>query len=755
MVPLRRISDALVVVVQCVFLLACHGSVSIEEIRALHARGDFASSIEPLRELLEEAPDAPEPNYLYGIALTRSGSPERAIWALRKAAADDRWARSAKVELARASLAAREWESAIRVADELLGQDPDDVDARLLRASAFIESKTRFGDALEDLDFVLSREPANLDGLVDRISVLIALGRIEEAARSLEDLEATETDSRGGAALVAQVCTVRAMFSAERGLVEEATSRFRECRKRHPDSRRLLEAFVAHLDSRGRVDEANRELLATLERDPDDSLLRILLVRRFLSMGRFEDSEAILVQGTERSDPAVASDAWAAFADHHVALGDLSAAAAAYERSLGPREEVSSFQLLALGDLLARAGHDDRALEVAKGIDNDAYRGLIEARVHLNRDDPGAALARLDSVLPVWPNNPGARYWAARAAEQLHRFDRAVEEYRQSVRSDPTFTDAALRLARIEAAEGKGEAAWSAVSRYASEKPNDPRAAEIMMDIASTFGPEQRLRDLAKALSIRPIWPAAIAERARVLGRTNPRQAADFIRTGSGLDLTKPASAPALHALIDLCQVADCASESVELTLSASEAHPGDADLLAAAASALLSVGRLGEARELVDRAVAIDAGNARAHLIRGRCAADEGRDGEALSEYSATRRLDAELVAAYEEPARRLEASGRIREALALWVALTRERPEHARAAYEIARLSLAEEATGVNAHETLREALDWVRRSERFGGGEEAVELKRSILAELQAGQREPRAALEAVESSSKRNL
>ncbi|HPG27863.1 MAG TPA: tetratricopeptide repeat protein, partial [Myxococcota bacterium] len=109
------------------------------------------------------------------------------------------------------------------------------MDARLLRASAFIESKTRFGDALEDLDFVLSREPANLDGLVDRISVLIALGRIEEAARSLEDLEATETDSRGGAALVAQVCTVRAMFSAERGLVEEATSRFRECRKRHPD----------------------------------------------------------------------------------------------------------------------------------------------------------------------------------------------------------------------------------------------------------------------------------------------------------------------------------------------------------------------------------------------------------------------------------------------------------------------------------------------------------------------------------------
>ena len=40
--------------------------------------------------------------------------------------------------------------------------------------------------------------------------------------------------------------------------------------------------------------------------------------------------------------------------------------------------------------------------------------------------EPAVDLGRLEQVFLTWPNNPGARYYAARAAEQLGDFERAM-----------------------------------------------------------------------------------------------------------------------------------------------------------------------------------------------------------------------------------------------------------------------------------------------------------------------------------------
>ena len=49
----------------------------------------------------------------------------------------------------------------------------------------------------------------------------------------------------------------------------------------------------------------------------------------------------------------------------------------------------------------------------------------------------------------LWPDNAVARYYAARAAERLGDFDRAIDDYRYAIRAGIDDTDARYRLARL------------------------------------------------------------------------------------------------------------------------------------------------------------------------------------------------------------------------------------------------------------------------------------------------------------------
>jgi hypothetical protein len=52
------------------------------EIRALQNAGRFEDSIDELRGVLAETPEASEANYRLGVALARTGNPSRSVWAL-------------------------------------------------------------------------------------------------------------------------------------------------------------------------------------------------------------------------------------------------------------------------------------------------------------------------------------------------------------------------------------------------------------------------------------------------------------------------------------------------------------------------------------------------------------------------------------------------------------------------------------------------------------------------------------------------
>lgn len=707
-----------------VVALACGGDESLDQLRALQAKGDFTATVEPLRRLVDAHPDDPEASYLYGIALLNTGAPDRAIWAIRKAAASPAWKRPAGLALANAAFAAQEWENAIRSANELLEDDPDDVDALLVRANARLENHDDLESVIADLDRVIELRPDDVNARIARVSTLIAMGRVDEAAEGITALEDEAKASDVPEPLRAQVCAIAAAFANDRGRHDEAKAKFEACLEQFPRNMAVVGEYVDFLDQRQMPEAANAVMRATLEQSPNDSSIRLSLSRRLVSMKRYEESEALLRAGTQLSNRRAAQDSWAGLADHFVALDDLPAAAAAYEKSYALIEAPTAMDTLTLGDVLARAGRNDEALEVAQRLENDAYRGLIEARVHLNRGDPAAALARLDDVLPLWPNNPGARYWAARAAERMGDFDRAIAEYRQSVRSNPAFSDAGLRLALILEAEGRGEDAWAAMNRFVGDHRNSDEGAALSIRLASRFGPEDRLKAVVINLRNQPTWPAAVAARAEYVASTgNLEGAVKTILEGSDLDLTRPGNARALRSLVLHLNALDRGPEALELVDRALARSP-DADALHEARGAALALlGRDEEAREAFERALAIDARNALAHLGIARLDAKSGDLGAALVAYDRAAHLDPDLEPAYAEAALRLAEAGRGVEAEARWAALLDELPHDATAALALARLR---HERGLDDERTVELA----RRAVHFRAGKEGLRLLATVL-------------------------
>ncbi len=106
-------------------------------------------------------------------------------------------------------------------------------------------------------------------------------------------------------------------------------------------------------------------------------------------------------------------------------------------------------------EILLESGRLDEARQVASELGQPIYRDLIAGRVLLEEGDAEGALEAFEAGLLHWPNNPGARFGAGFAAQQMGRSEKALAHYREAVRIDPAATDAALLMAEILAARGE------------------------------------------------------------------------------------------------------------------------------------------------------------------------------------------------------------------------------------------------------------------------------------------------------------
>ncbi len=630
----------MLVCLAAVALCGCSPSDPLQAVRDQQAKGDFAGSLEPLRALLAKDRNDPEVNYLYGRGLAMTGQTSLAEWSLRKAMDDPEWRQAAGRQLAYGELSTGNYPAAIASLTELLESNPDDLDLLLMRANAYAHSRLHPEEALADAARIQELDPTNADVMEPKILALLALERYEEAGQAIDELGKLIEENQLDPSVQAWHCSTRAIFADESDEEETARTRWEDCLERFPDHPNVVGSAIEFYDKHGEYARSLDILRAAVDTAPASRDYRVRLAQRLRAMGNVTEAEKILLEPTGSSEPAVAAAAWFDLAKHYQELGKEEEAADALGRCIEKAKAAGSVQpqmLLEYADALLLAGRFDESLAVADDMTVDAHKEVIRARVAQERGHPAEALEHFDEALRLWPDNPWARYYAARAAEAIGDFDRAIDAYRYSIRINAGATDARVRLARLQVAQGRPADAVVMLRIQSQNAPLNLEGELLSMRLWGRLEQGDAARnELQRFHAGAPVfYGAALASFAKgVRERLGPAAAVRVLREQPGLDLANPEQADALRELLVLSREArergapggEALDAAARADLAAGlKAHPDASAFHEIQGFVLEQDGRSDEARSAYESALQLDAQNERAVAGLGRLVAPRG----------------------------------------------------------------------------------------------------------------------------------
>jgi tetratricopeptide (TPR) repeat protein len=543
---------------------------------------------------------------------------------------------------------------------------------------------------------VLEREPDNMDELGRRIDELGG----SDASRSW-------------------FCVTQAIFTDESGEVKRAREMWTDCLGKYPAVPDVVFSAIGFYDAQQEPQRSIEVLRAALAADPSSQTFRSQLAERLRAAGNTAEGDALLMEATSSKDPSVATVAWLEVGRLRRNAQDPGGAADAMGRAyeVGRKAGLIAPQLLfEYAEALMLSQQFDRALEIASEIKVPAQEHLIRARVEQERGRFKEALAEYDETFRIWPDNPWARYYAARAAENAGDFDRAIEEYRTSIRIDGGATDVRTRAGALLFAEGKDRSA-AQMLRQPAGQPLDKPGVLLLMRLSGRGGSPQQIEQVRSQLDgwDLPDYAAAIAEIARGLseGKGGPKSGVEFLRKSSRLDLTDPGAAAALRELVRLSR-ADGAKDTPPELRSALGKHPDAASIQAARGLDRELAADPDEARAAYARALELDPDEVQALLGTGRLAPDRG---EAVGLFDRAAAADPTDPEPELEAAKAVAATGKIDDAVRRLDALLVKYPLEGRAASLRVDLDLQR---GIATDQTLELA----RRAARLGGGADELD-------------------------------
>jgi tetratricopeptide (TPR) repeat protein len=707
-------------------LVGCEDAASRRStIKAMVEEGRLEESVERLEEELADSPSDPELLYLYGITLLRLSKPSLALFPLLVARDHPDWETRAGLALIQVGIFANDREQAIEAASQVLETDPENEKARSLRADSLIQTKA-YEAALEDANWLIDLDDENIPAHAMRLQALIGLRRMDEIEEDFDKLESMWKDEAFPKGLAERYCIARAVFASEKGETEKATTFFEDCLETFPNGSDILTAAVSFYDEQGNIGRATEILETALDRDPSAMGLREALAARLRGLGDADAAADLLLEATHEPGPAQGK-AWLALAHHYFDLEAYDESVAAWKALFEIIEEPEDARLFGFAEALIHAQRFDEAEAVAARLP-DSMSELVRGLAFLEKGEPEAALLRFDAGQRLWPNNAVARYFAGLAAERSFEIDRAIEEFRQSIRIDAEDTPAALRLARIYDAEGRIENARTALGHYSLSRPNDLEGNLMTLRLAAQFRGAQIIESgFAKqswAVHELGTTVARVAEISMEMG--DAQTTLRFLKSVSRLNFALPKNADAMRAFTDALVADGQAANAFQALDRALEAHPEAAAFHEIRGRILSQTGAAASAvRGAHERALGIDPDHARSLLAIGELVASEGNTQEA-------RRLFERAVE--ENPkdpiARRLAAEwatrmGDLAAAEQHLTSLLDESPVDARAATQLAEVMLA---SGDDPARTARAAIAGVRF---LGGSESFATLNRVYFA------------------------
>jgi tetratricopeptide (TPR) repeat protein len=724
-----------------VWCAGCGGDVEsrMAEVRALQDVGQFAGSIQELREILVVAPDLPEANYRLGLALVQTGEASRAVWPLQKAMESEEYAATAGLLLASTHLQTRNFDEAVRAANRVLEEDPDRIAALRVRAMANLTGR-RLEAALEDAERLKTLAPDDYVVRALYAAVLGDAGKLEEAEKEnafVKELGQKQDDPN----LRVRACLAPALFAASvLDDDEKARPLYEDCAQRNPTDVVALQHIAAFFDKIEERDRATQMFRASAESAPENLELQTLYAQRLRATGDTAGAEAVLKKSVDSFGSA---QAWNALANFYRSQRNPEKALEAIEKVVelsGGGNEAIRFTH---ADVLLDLSQLDRAREVAAKLEQPAYASLIRGRIALLSGDPKTALAEFETGINAWPNNAPARFLAGLAARDLGDFERAVSELRESVRAGRDETDAALELSRILLLQGRyKEAVTFTTMALVGRGRGQPEPYVVAARAMTAQKDHDRARATLETLRKFGFASLAASEQALVERSAGGHEAAVRYVEQSGLDLASAENLALLQHLVEsLTELGrhEQAQARIDAALAVSPDSPPLYELRG------LALSRAGDATGAADafrKAIELAPDSAPAHLGLGTLTATQGDVEQAITLFDRSYALDSSSPQAAHAAAQLTLAKGDRAGAVGRLRKVTQHHPDAIGAKNDLAFL-LAEDGTELDLALSLAEAarerdpspevldtLGWVRLQR--GEAELAVQALEQAVAE-----------------------
>jgi putative PEP-CTERM system TPR-repeat lipoprotein len=469
--------------------------------RALLAQGDAARALDAASfdDSVTETPLQAELLAIQGAAHLLMDDRQAAGQALAQALQRDPQHEAALIEQARLTLTTGDPEGARRLLGQALEAHPGS--AQVLSALAELAMQQgRLDDAEALLTTALS------DGAPSRWMLLY---KRANARIALDDLNGAASDIEAGEKLYPAFLGydfARGRLGYEQGAYAAALSHlqiFLRANPREPSANLYAGAAALKL---GQLEQAQEYLSTHLAAVPDSRQGRLLLAATQVEQEAFGAAEETL-QPLLATDPpdARALKALAVVAQRQ---GRAEEARRLYGEYLAavPDDDEARMQLAALLAAADDIAGSEQAVQaiLERAPDNLSAR-LQQLQNAIVRQDTARALALGEALAAAHPASPRALSGYAAALAAGGDIDKAREQLEKAWELDPTFNDAAFKLARMASMAGDHE---TARGYYEAILANDPDNTAAILSMAQrdvfTGEPAAGLQRLEAALKAQP-----------------------------------------------------------------------------------------------------------------------------------------------------------------------------------------------------------------------------------------------------------
>ncbi|HEX8475819.1 MAG TPA: tetratricopeptide repeat protein [Pyrinomonadaceae bacterium] len=556
------------------------------------------------------------------------------------------------------------------------------------------EGLQRFGEAAEELQITLQRDPNHLDARLKLANYYLVsynfnqkgelLGEAERLANEIMERDANHID---GNILMANVLHLR-------GKNGEALARLNRAIELNPqrieshlglarfymqtnDAGKAEEAFrralsinnaasLAHVEygkflvQTNRLDEAERSFQKAVEVDPTNRDVRLVLASFYLvnkRMDKAEDSYKALAE-LDRDKP----EGRAILADYYATVGRFDDAVNIYKEAVAKAPDFARGRYR-LGELMLQRGDVRGAEEQVKDIlqknAGDMQARLLNARILLRKGDHKKAIDDLKEVLKQDAHMDVALYYMAEANYNSGKMDDARSAAADLERYHPDFLPGRLMQVQIALASGDAKTA----ERLGTELLERLRTATPTARMTPTLIDELR----AKTLTAR--GTANLQLRNTAAARADMSAARDAMPDS-------PASYTNLAAVAFTENKQDEAAQLYERALSIDNANY---DALAGLINIHRVRNRLGDAHARVDQALSAQPNNAALHFLKSQIYGFEGNAQGAEASLRRTLELDAAYIPAYQALASLYFNMKQPERAIAEYRKITERQPDNA----------------------------------------------------------------------------